>query len=90
MKLDQLIEYNKRNIFLQTSCIKPGSETSSRPLYFLKNLYEVKTSGQYLLIALNLACNKNKLYETLDMLKTRDMLKIILCIKYYNLCMISQ
>ena len=32
MKLGQLIEHNKRNVFLQ----KWGKETSSRPLYFLK------------------------------------------------------
>ena len=35
MKFGQLIEYN-RNIFLQKLCRKWGSETSSRPLYFLK------------------------------------------------------
>ena len=32
MKLGQLIEYNKINIFLQILCRKWGSETSSRPL----------------------------------------------------------
>ena len=37
MKFGQLIEYNKRNIFLQKLCGKWGRETSSRPLfYFLK------------------------------------------------------
>ena len=36
MKLGQLIERNKRNIFLQKLCRKWGKETSSRPLYFLK------------------------------------------------------
>ena len=38
MKFGQLIEYNKRNIFLQKLCRKWGKETSSRPLYFLKKL----------------------------------------------------
>ena len=38
MKFGQLIEYNKRNIFLQKLCRKWGRETSSRPLYFLKKL----------------------------------------------------
>ena len=33
MKLGQLIEHNKRNIFLQKSCRKLGRETSSRPLF---------------------------------------------------------
>ena len=32
MKLGQLIEYIKRNIFLQKLCRKQGRETSSRPL----------------------------------------------------------
>ena len=31
MKFDQLIEYNKRNLFLQKLCRKWGWETSSRP-----------------------------------------------------------
>ena len=39
MKLGQLIEYNKRNIFLQKLCEKWGRETSSRPLFvFTKSL----------------------------------------------------
>ena len=32
-KFGQLIEYNKRNIFLQKLCGKWGRETSSRPLF---------------------------------------------------------
>ena len=32
IKFGQLIEYNKRNIFLQKLCRKWGKETSSRPL----------------------------------------------------------
>ena len=31
MKFSQVIEYNKKNIFLQKSCRKLGRETSSRP-----------------------------------------------------------
>ena len=39
MKFDQLIEYNKRNIFLQKLSGKWIRETSSRPLFiFLKSL----------------------------------------------------
>ena len=45
MTFGQLIEYNKRNIFLQKSCRKWDRHTSSRLLFFLKNaLYEVKAS----------------------------------------------
>ena len=36
MKFGQLIEYNKRNIFLQNLCRKWGKETSLRPLFFFK------------------------------------------------------
>ena len=36
IKFDQLIKYNKRNIFLQKLCEKWGRETSSRPLIFFK------------------------------------------------------
>ena len=46
MKFGQVIEYNNRNIFLQKSCRKWGSKTSSRPfLFFKKALLEVKASG---------------------------------------------
>ena len=39
MKFDQLIEYSKRNIFLQKLCGKWGRETSFRPRFiFLKRL----------------------------------------------------
>ena len=39
MKFGQLLEYNKRNIFLQKLCRKWGKETSSRPLFiFSKSL----------------------------------------------------
>ena len=33
MKFCQLVEYDKRNIFLQKLCGKWGSETSSRPIF---------------------------------------------------------
>ena len=39
MKFDQLLEYNKRGIFLQKLCQKWGRKTSSRPLLiFWKSL----------------------------------------------------
>ena len=33
MKFGQLVEYNKKNIYLQKLCQKLGRETSSRPLF---------------------------------------------------------
>ena len=36
MKFGQLIEYNKRHIFLQKLCRKWGKETSLRPFFFKK------------------------------------------------------
>ena len=38
MKLGQLTEYIKTNIFLQKLCRKQGKDTSSGPLCFLKKL----------------------------------------------------
>ena len=79
MKLGQLIEYTKINIFLQKSCRKRGRETSSRSLFIFKKsltLGKSKYSAshfQYISIALNLAYNKNNLYKTLDYW-SRDML----------------
>ena len=35
MKFGRLIEYNRRNIFLQKLCRKWGKETSSRPLIII-------------------------------------------------------
>ena len=35
VKFDRLIEYNKRNIFLQKLCRKWGKEASCRPLFIL-------------------------------------------------------
>ena len=72
MKLGQLIEYNKRNIFIQKLRRKWGRETSSRPIFvFLKCIIWGKSKWsaawlQYISIALNLGYNKNKLYKTLD------------------------
>ena len=72
MKLGQLIEYNKRNIFLQKLCRKWTERLVSDLFLFLKKaLYGVKESGLKLSfnmfhIALNLAYNKNKLYKILD------------------------
>ena len=42
MKLGKIIEYNKRNIFIQKSCGKWGRETSSRPI-ILKGLISGKS-----------------------------------------------
>ena len=48
MKFGQLTQYDVVNIFLQRSCRKWGSETSSRLLFvFEKALYKVKESGQH-------------------------------------------
>ena len=72
MKLGQLIEYNKRKIFLKKLCKNWGRGTSSRPLFILlKHLIWGKSKWstakfQYISIALNLGYNKNKLYKTLD------------------------
>ena len=41
MKLGQLIEYNKRNIFFENYAEKLGKETSSGP----QTLFEVNSSG---------------------------------------------
>ena len=49
MEFDQLIEYDKRNIFLKKSCKKWGRETSPRPpIIYKKVLYELKASGPQL------------------------------------------
>ena len=40
MKFGQVLEYNKRNIFLRKSCRKREKGTSSRPLFcFVEKLY---------------------------------------------------
>ena len=69
MKFGLLIEHKKRNIFFQKSWRKYGRETSSRK----KAFYEVKAIYSLVSIYFDLACNKNKLYKTLDYL-SRDML----------------
>ena len=73
MKFGQVIEYNKRNIFLWKSCRKWGRETSSSPLFFLKKKSFIwgKSKGfavlfQSLSIVLNLATNKNKIYKDFE------------------------
>ena len=72
MKFGQLIEYNKRNIFLQKLCKKWCQETSSRPLSIFKKSLTWGESKwpavkfQYISIAVNLSYNKNKLYKILD------------------------
>ena len=38
MKFGQLMEYNKRNIFLQKMCRKCGGETIPRPFFEKSNL----------------------------------------------------
>ena len=76
MKFGQLIEHNMTNIFLQKHA-ENKAETSSTPpfaFFFKKAFYKVKmwSAGwfQYILIALNLEYNKNKLYKTLDYLSS--------------------
>ena len=74
MEIGQLIEYNKRNIFLQKLCKKWGRETSSRPLFInWRSLIWGKslilwsvTYLQNISVALKLAYSKNKLYKILN------------------------
>ena len=82
MKFGQVIEYNKRNIFLWKSCRKWGRETSSSPLFFFlkKSFIWGKSKGfavlfQSLSIVLNLANNKNKIYKDFEYW-SRNMLNI--------------
>ena len=72
-KVGRLIEYNKKNLFLQKSCRKAVRLVSDHFLFFKKVLYEVKANSKWspawfqcTLISLNLAYNKNKFYKTLD------------------------
>ena len=82
MKHGQLIEYNKRNTFLEKLCGKWGRETSPRSFFNLKKCLMwgkrkwFAAQFQYVSIALNMAYNKNKLYKTLDY-GFRDMLNFI-------------
>ena len=73
IKCGQLIEYNKRNVFLQKSCRKRGRETNSRKSFIWGKSKWSAAWFQYILLALNLAYNKNKLYKTLGYW-SRDML----------------
>ena len=79
MKFGQLLEYNKRKIFLQKLCRRWDRETSSRLLFIFKKCLiwgKSKWSAayfQYISIALSLEYNKNKLYKTLNYW-SRDML----------------
>ena len=78
LKLGQVVEYNKRNKFLQNSYRKWDWETSSRLLFvFWKNATWDKSKQfaaqfQSLSIVFNLA-NKNKIKKTLEC-RSRDML----------------
>ena len=75
MKLGQLIEYNKRNIFLEKLCRKWSRKTSSRPLLFKKNaLHEVKASD------LQLSFNIFRLPWTWDTI--RKMFVMLHCINW--------
>ena len=76
MKLVQLIEYNKRKIFLQKLCRKWGRETNSSPFFiFEKCLIPGKSKrlqlsfnivvSIYFSIYFNLGYNKNKQYKNL-------------------------
>ena len=72
MKFGQLLEYNKRNIFLKNITENEAGKLVPDPfLDFKKSLYYVKASGLQLsfnifLIDFNLICDKNKLYKSLD------------------------
>ena len=49
MKFGQLITYHKRNVFIQESCRKSGSETYSRYLFVF---YEIKANRLHVLVAI--------------------------------------
>ena len=72
MKFGQVLEHNKKNIFIQISCRKCGRKTSFRPLFVFQQSFicgKSKWSAahfQYISIVRSLAYNKNKLYKTLD------------------------
>ena len=71
MKVGQLIEYPKRNIFLKKLYRKWGRETSSSPLYIFQKSFILGKSKwsaawfHYISVALKLTCNGNKLFKTL-------------------------
>ena len=70
MRFGQLTECSMINIFLQKLCRKWGRKTTLRPLFFFNFMWgKSKWSAawlSYISIVLNLACNKNKLYKTLN------------------------
>ena len=76
MKFGQLIEYNKRNIFFKNyTANEAGTVVLDLFLFFRKALHKVKESVlqlfhsnpiHYILTALKLGYNKNKLYKALD------------------------
>ena len=39
MKIDQLVDYNKKNVFLQNLCRKLGWETTFRPLFVFQKSF---------------------------------------------------
>ena len=79
MKVSQLIEHPKTNIFLWKLCRKWGRETSSKPFFVFKKNFTLgksKWSAAWfpcILIALKLAYKRNKLLITLHYW-SRDML----------------
>ena len=79
MKLGQLIEYNVRNIFLD-SCKKNEAETLVPGLFsFFKALYEVKAKDQHLNMfskSLTRTHNKYNVYKISDYC-SRDMLSFL-------------
>ena len=72
MKFDQLIEYNKINIFLQKLSRKWGKKTSSRPLFILLKKLNMRWKQVVCSLvstyfdSLNLSYNRNKLYKLLE------------------------
>ena len=80
MKFGQLIEHLKRNFFLEKVWRQWGRETSSRPLFVFWKCFILGKSKRYaacihyILIALKLSYNINKLFKALQYW-SRDMLK---------------
>ena len=69
MKFGQLIEYDKRNTFLQKSYRKWAGRLDPCLFLFKKSFIQSKSkwsAAQYISIALKVAYNKNKLYKNLD------------------------
>ena len=65
MKFGHLIEYNKRNIFLNNHAENEAGRVAPDLFFFFKKaLHEVKESGLQLNPQLDI--QQNKLYKTLD------------------------